>query len=176
MNFHVAILLSTILYILTPTSLQAQQFVPAEKGCKVEFKMVKHKETIRESLNNLKGKIIFDPQHLNTASFDITISGKGNNPEIGSYFTSSKYPAIKIRSTGVTQDKPGDIIYILHGNITINGITKPANIQFLVSHSATGYTFRGSIELKRLDFNIGTKDDGIEENVSAFIEIRANKQ
>jgi len=88
MNFCTTVLLSTIISVLIPVSLQAQQFVPTEKGCKVEFTMVKHKESIRESLNTLKGKIVFDPQHLNTASFDLTISGKDNKLEKGSYFTS----------------------------------------------------------------------------------------
>ena len=182
------IVVCALLSLLIPAGVRGQQYVPADKGCKAEFRIVKHTggdHVVRGTLNNLKGKIIFDPKNLSAASFDMTIGvagintgkpDKDNELKKDTYFNLVKYPVIKIKSTSVTQDKPGGIIYILHGNLTMKGITKPVNIQFMVTPSGTGYLFRGTLELSRLVFNLGSKDDGFDDHVSVFIEVRANKK
>ncbi len=187
-NITICILAGLLLSLFLPVSVSAQEYVPAAKGCKVAFTVTNHKDgegTIRGTLSNLKGKIIFDPQHLNSALFDITvIAGSANTGAAerdktlkkDTYFNPVKYPLISIKSTGVTQDRPGGVIYVMHGNLTIKGITKPVNIQFTATPSGSGYLFRGSFRLSRLAFNVGTKDDGVDDNVSIFIEVRANKK
>ncbi len=171
-----------------PFGIQAQQYVPVEKGCKVEFKTIKHKggeEIIRGTLNNLNGNITFDPKNPRAASFDIAISvgsintgkkDRDNDLKKGDYFNLAKYPLIKIKSTSVTQDRPGGVIYILHGDLTMKGVTKPVNIQFTATPFGTGYLFRGTLEMNRLPFNVGTKDDDADDHVSVFIEVRTRKK
>jgi polyisoprenoid-binding protein YceI len=174
--------------ILTPPGLRAQMYIPAEKGCKVEFKAIRHKggdQVIRGTLSSLKGKITFDPKNLNTAAFDITLSAgsiKTGNPDIDKvlraipYFNPLKYPLVTIKSTSVTQDRPGGIIYVLHGDLTINSITKPVSIQFMATPTDRACMFRGTLQLSRASFGLGEKGDGIEDVVSVFIEVRTTKK
>ena len=189
MNIRISCkLVSIVLLLLMPFGILAQQYVPIDKGCKVEFKTIKHKggeEIIRGTLNNLSGNITFDPKNIGAASFDITINvgsintgkkDRDNDLKKGDYFNVVKYPVIKIKSTSVTQDRPGGVIYILHGDLMMKGVTKPVNIQFTATPFGTGYLFRGTLEMNRLPFNVGNKDDGTDDHVSVFIEVRTKKK
>ena len=187
-NNTICLLTGLLLSLLVPGSIYAQEYMPAAKGCKVAFTVTNHREgeaMIRGTLSNLKGKIIFDPQHLNNAVFNITVSAgsastgaaeRDKTLKKDAYFNPAKYPLISIKSTSVTQDRPGGVIYVLHGNLTIKGVTKPVNIQFTATPSDSGYLFRGSCSISRFEFNVGTKDDGADDKVLIFIEVRANKK
>ena len=182
---NMRIILAIVLSLLLPEIVDAQIYVPEAQGCKVEFRVTNKKgEVIKGNLNNVKGKITFDPKQLSTASFDIGVglggiaSGRSKiDVELKkeNYFNPAKYPLIKIKSTSVTQDKPGGPVYILHGNLTIKGTTKPVNIQFMATPVGDGYLFRGTLQLSRAAFDVGSKGDGVEDNVSVFIEVRAKK-
>ncbi len=181
--------LAGILVLLTTffTNAVAQHFVPSVKGSKVEFRLTSHRgedELVKGTLGGLKGKITFDPKDLNTASFDISLSTGSVNTRMEArdkalkkepFFNPPKYPLIHVRSTSVTQDRPGGIVYVLHGNLTMNGVTKPVNIQFMATPTGSAYLFRGSLEVSRLAFNIGTKEDKLDDMVSVFIEVRTEK-
>ncbi len=185
--YKIVLVFVILIVVEIPQYLHAQQFVPVAKGSKVEFKLTSHKdgdEVVKGRLAGLKGKITFDPKTLNTASFDITIgSGSVNTGKAAldntikkeSFFNAIKYPVIHFKSTSVTQDIPGSIVYVLQGNLTIKGITKPAKIQFMATPTGDAYLFRGSLEMSRLAFNIGTNDDKLDDNVSVFIEVRTAK-
>jgi len=180
-------IVAIIAVVITHSSLYAQQFIPLAKGSKVEFKLISHKdgdEVVKGRLAGLKGKITFDPKTLNKASFDITLgagsvsTGKSaldNTIKKEPFFNALKYPVIHFKSTSVTQDIPGSIVYILQGNLTIKGITKPAKIQFMATPIGEAYLFRGSLELSRQAFNVGNKDETLDDNVSVFIEVRTAK-
>ena len=164
--------------------MNAQQLMPAPKGCKVDFKLSDGQTMVRGSMNDLKGTIVFDPADLKKASFDVTVNpgsvhtgdkardaGLSNEP----YFNKLRYPVIRIRSDSVTTDKPGSIVYTLHGHLTMKGVTRPVNIQFMATPMGTGYVFRGSLQLSRLAYNVGEKG-AIDDNVSVFLEVRANRK
>ncbi len=182
-NFISSIIVSTALF----TGAAAQQYVPTAKGSKTELKFTYHKddEAIKCSLGVIKGKINFDPKKLSAASFDITIGTSLLNTGITewnktvkseSFLNTAKYPAIHLKSTSVTQDKAGSIVYIIHGNLTIKGITKMVNIQFVATPLGTGYIFRGGFDVSRQGYDLGTKDDKLDDPVAMFIEIKADKR
>ena len=182
-------LLAAITLILTCffTKVAAQHFAPLAKTSKIEFHLTSHRgeeQLVKGTLGGLKGKITFDPKDLSPASFDITLSTGSINTGLPArdqglkkepFFNPAKYPIIHIKSTSVTQDKPGGVVYTLHGNLTMNGVTKLVNIQFMATHTGEAYLFRGSLEVSRLAFNIGTKEDKIDDMVSVFIEVRTEK-
>ena len=182
-NASVKVILALLMF---SAQVHAQQFVPVTKGSKVEFKLISHingEEVVVGRLPGLKGKITFDPKTLTNASFDITIGAgsvitgktdRDNAIKKPPFFNVAKYPVIHLKSTSVRQDE-GSIIYVLQGNLTMKGITKPVKIQFMATPTGDAYLFRGSFELSRLDFNIGTKDDKIDDKVSVFIEVRTSK-
>jgi polyisoprenoid-binding protein YceI len=61
---------------------------------------------------------------------------------------SEKYPEIRFRSTQV--DRLGEGKWIVHGNLTVRGQTRPLRVQV---QGQSGY-YRGSAELKQKDFGI----------------------
>ena len=181
--FIYGIIATTILF----TRLQAQHYTLATKGSKMELKFTNHKaeEVIKCSLGAMKGKITFDPKSIGTASFDITIATTGlgtgmtewnKNLKSEKFFNSGKYPEIHLKSTSVTQDKAGSIVYIIHGNLTIKGTSKPVNVQFIGTPIGEGYVFRAGFDISRLAYGIGTKEDALDDQVSVFIEIRTGKK
>ena len=180
-------IITAIVLIALFTKAVAQQYVPMASGSKTELKFTYHKEdqAIKCALTSTKGKITFDPKNLGTASFDITI-GTGNltssaadwgkNFKNESYFHATKYPTIHLKSTSVTQERVGSIVYTIHGNLTIKGITKPVNIQFIAPPMGTGYIFRAGFDINRLEYDLGTKDDVLDDPVSVFMEIKTEKK
>ena len=157
----------------------AQKAAAIAKGSKIEFRLRNHTEGVEEKITatNLKGTIIFDPKQLAKASFDITTdpqSTHGSDPKtVGPMVKGSltaSYPKMRIKSTSVTAD--GSVIYILHGNMTENGITKPVSIQFTALPSGNGYLFRGSFQVNRNQYSSDVQKDDYDDVISAFIEIK----
>lgn len=165
----------------------AQHYTPVDKGSKIEFRVNNHKdgnEVVKGTFSNLKGDIVFDPAHPEKSSFDVAVNAGTINTGLAerdkelkheSWFSQSLYPTIRVKSTSVTADGKSGIIFILHGNLTMKGITKPVNIQFTATPVGTGYLFRGSFHLKRLDYNVGQKGE-VNNDVSLFMEIKANRK
>ena len=185
MNGRIAcIVLWAAVWMVLPAVLRGQEYVPAATGCRVEFKAVSHKdgEVIRGVLNSVKGKIIFDPKNVGAASFDINVGLAGItsgatkiNAELRkpAYFNPVKYPVIKIKSTSVKADGASGVVYVMQGNLTIKDVTKPVHIQFTASPMGGGYIFRGRLVVSKQAFNVGSKEDGIDDEVSVYIEVRA---
>ena len=175
------ILCSPLLVIATDT--YAQHLIPA-KNSTVEFRVYNHKDgndLARGLFPITKGNIIFNPKQLNKSSFDVVLnaadistSNKEVNKSLESklFLSAATYPEIRIKSTSITSD--GSVVYILHGNLTLKGITKPVDIQFTATPMGNGYLFRGSFRINRLTYNVGEKGD-IDDMVTLFVELRTEK-
>jgi polyisoprenoid-binding protein YceI len=171
-------------FFLFPALAFGQQYIPSPKDSRVDFSVHYHKngdEKVKGRLTGLGGKILFDPAHPEKAFFDITvkpatvsIGNKEADKELAgiSFFNAAAFPAIHLKSTSVSQDRPGGIIYVLHGNLTIKNITKTVNMQFVATPIGKGYLFRGSFQVNRLDFNLGPAEN-IDKDVALFVEVKA---
>src|SRR5271156_5199133 len=147
----------------------AQSYVPSAKNSRVEFRIYAHKngdQLVKGLFTGIKGNIIFNPKQLEKSSFDLSVNAASistasqeRDKEIQSahFLSAALFPEIKIKSVSITSD--GSVVYILHGNLTIKGITKPVNIQFTATPDGNGYLFRGSFQVNRLLYNIGEKGD-----------------
>jgi polyisoprenoid-binding protein YceI len=175
---------AVLLLLLTFITAGAQHYVPVKKSA-VEYHVYSHKgatNMFRGLFSDIKGNITFDPKHLDKASFDITVKAssistantqRDKDLTGPSFLSAAKYPDIRIKSTSITSD--GKVVYILHGNLTLHGITKPVNIQFTATQLANGYLFRGSFRVDRMQYGVGTKGDEIDNMVTLFIELRTAK-
>jgi polyisoprenoid-binding protein YceI len=180
--FCFRIILFVPLFVIT-TDTYAQHLKPANNS-NVEFRVYNHKngnDLARGLFPITKGNIFFDPKQLSKSSFDVVInaadistSNKEVNKSLESklFLSAATYPEIKIKSTSITSD--GNVIYILHGTLTLKGITKPVDIQFTATPMGTGYMFRGSFRINRLTYNVGEKGD-IDDMVTLFIELRTER-
>jgi len=174
-----------LLLVCLSFNVTAQHFVPTAKDSRVEFRIYTHKngnQLIRGLFPGIKGNIIFNPKQLSKSSFDISVTAasittanteRDRDIQSAHFLSAALFPEIKIKSVSITSD--GSVVYILHGNLTIKGITKPVNIQFTATPNGNGYLFRGSFQVDRLLYNVGEKGD-IDNMVTVFVELRTVKQ
>ena len=182
---HIFSILLIFCFFLLFTTTQAQQYIPVEKGSKIEFSVQRasgEKNKIKGWFSDIKGNINFEPGKPEQCVFDITLNSataKTYDKTIEEKLKSNvfldigRFPVIHLKSAAVKKDSGP--IYILYGNLTLKGITKQVKLQFMALPSGTGYIFRGLLQLKRLDYGIGPKG-GIDDNVEVYIDIAANKK
>ena len=105
----------------------------------------------------LEGDIVFDPEDLSTAKFDIRVpvasidTGNGlknKNARGKNWFEADAYPTIAYTSTSFAIDAEG---YLVTGDLTMHGTTRSVVIPFTFEAD----TFSGAITVNRLDYGIG---------------------
>lgn len=69
------------------------------------------------------------------------------------FFAVNRYPRATFDSTDVEKTADG---YVAHGTLVVKGVSKPVDVPFSVSGDAGARQVRGTFELHRLDFDIGT--------------------
>ncbi len=166
----------------------AQTYKPVDKGSQVEFTFKKGKGDdlvqTKASFSKLFGMVQFDPNMLQHALFDISLTtsglraaGKENEAHLRNFefFDVSDYPAIVIKSTSVTQDRPGSIVYLVNANLTIKGITRPVKIQFTTTPSGTGYMFHGLLQFSRKAYGLGTPEE-FDDMVTVYLQVNTAKK
>jgi polyisoprenoid-binding protein YceI len=108
----------------------------------------------------LKGSISFDPADLAGSKFEATIdvatinTGNGmknTHAKSAKWFDAEKYPVIKFTSSGFTKTADG---FEAKGIMDMHGVQKEITIPFTFDNN----TFKGSIEVNRLDYNVNTAE------------------
>ncbi|WP_183574929.1 YceI family protein [Mucilaginibacter sp. X5P1] len=171
------------LFICSVNIVFAQHYTPVEQSSTVQFK-VSHqmifKSTVTGTFKGLKGTVIFDPTNLTQAVFDVSIAAETINSGIGmrdnhlkeeSYFDVKKYSSIIIKSQTVTKAS-GENTYTFTGTLTMKGVTKNISFPFTAKAQNGGYEFKGSFQLNRLEYNVGS-DNSIDKNVEVDLDVIA---
>jgi polyisoprenoid-binding protein YceI len=89
------------------------------------------------------------------------------------WFDAKKYPQIKFKSTKV--EKKGND-YVITGDLTIKGVTKPVSIPAAVTSSGNKLTFKGTFSVSRLDFKVGHKGDSVSDVLKINYVVPADKK
>lgn len=122
---------------------------------------------------------------IDLASIDTGDDGRDNHVRSGDFFDIEQYPTMTFVSTGIRPD--GDD-YLLDGELTVKGVTKPVTLELEFNGIATdpwGGTragFTAETEINRNDFgisyNAALEAGGvlIGEKLKVTIEIEAVKQ
>lgn len=96
-----------------------------------------------------------------TNSIDTGIEARDNHLKSADFFDVEKYPSLTFVTTSTTKGKSNN--YILKGNLTIHGITKPVTLNLKYNGTTVnpmskkqtyGFTVTGTF--KRSDFSVGT--------------------
>lgn len=115
--------------------------------------------TVKGSLSDLNGEIIFDKNDLKHSSFDVNLSpitvNTGNTKRdehlrSEDFFYVKNHPNIQFKSTSIQAVNDA---YQVVGNLTILGTTKEISIPFSFENNV----FSGSLSINRLDYNLGKK-------------------
>ncbi len=149
---------------------------------KVSFTIKGPFGTVNGSFTGLEATIVFDEKNLSgssvTASIDATTVSTGiglrnkdlRNKEL--WLNTGKYPRISFHSTKIEKTGNG---YKAIGNLTLKGVTKPAEIPF--TFTATGSTglFKGQFEVNREDYGIGKKGGSVGSTITVTLEVAVKK-
>ena len=125
------------------------------------------------TFSKLKGDIKFDANNLSGSSFNMTVETASINTGNGmknrhatseNWFDVEKYPNITFVSEKISK---GDKGYVATGKLTIRDVTKTVDIPF----SFNSNTFKGSMTIHRLDYNLGGTKGMQGKNAGKDIEV-----
>ena len=120
--------------------------------------------TVNGTFTGMRGTVQFDPQNLSGSAFSVCIDPATVNTGINrrdrnlkeeAYFDVERFPSICYVSDIISTSEQG---FVTRGKLTMKGITRNVTIPFIKE----GNTFRGTLSLKRLDYNVG-------DGVSTFV-------
>ena len=148
------------------TAWSADKYVVDTAHTTVGF-VVKHLMiyNVRGKFNEFSGIIMYDAQDITksslrgtiqVASLDTDNEKRDQDLRSATFLDTEKYPEIVFQSKHVERQGDG---YMLHGDLTVHGTTKPITIPFTVSGPVThiGKTiigFEARLELNRHEFQI----------------------
>lgn len=157
----------------------AQNYVPVDAGSKVHFVIKNFGIKTGGDFTGLKGNIIFDPNNLSTADFNVSVDASTVDTDVESrdnhlrkeeYFDVKKYPTISFKSTKVTKTNKANYLYMF-GNITIKGVTKEIKFPFTVKPENGGYLFEGEFKLNRRDFGVGGSSLSMSDDLTVSLSV-----
>ena len=142
-------IMATVLAGLTPAQTTKVKFEPIPAG---EFRIdtahsvvafaIRHNEIalVRGRFRDFSGKINYDDKDITKSSVEVTAKVESINTGVdrrdahlrtADFFDVAKYPEMTFKSTRV--EKKRNSQYVLHGDLTLRGITKPVAIPFTVT-------------------------------------------
>ncbi len=134
-----------------------------DPGYTIKFEGIKAEGTF----SGLAGTVSFDPANLASASMRVEVDAttiktgnslKDRHARGESWFDVAKYPKIQFQSTAFARADSG---YVVRGDLTLHGVSKPMAIPFQFSQQGGKGVFTGQFKVNRKDF-------GINGNVLGF--------
>ena len=163
--------------------------VHSHVGFSVKHMMV---TTVRGQFRTYSGKVHLDPAdftrstfegEIDVASVDTGVPDRDNHLRNNDFFDATNHPKITFKSSRV--EKKADNDYLVHGDLAIRGVTKPAvlEVEFLgTSKNPYGKTVAGlsaQTTINRKDFGVNfnalleTGGVAVGEKVKIEIEVEA---
>jgi len=176
------LLLSIALFFFVAYSF-AQKFTPNEAESKVSFLIKNLGLKVDGNLKGLRGSILFDPTDLNSSFFNVSVnantvdtdnSTRDKHLKKSDYFSVEKFPTISFVSTKISKTATVGK-YIISGNLTIKGTTKPIEFDFTAISFNNGFTFKGAFAINRRDFKVGGASLSLSDNLTVNLNIVSNK-
>ncbi len=174
----IAVLLISLIY----TAGFGQNLNPSDADSKVSFIIKNMGLDVDGSLKGLKGKIAFDPKSLKSSLFDVTVDVNTINTnntrrdahlKRADFFDAEKYPVIGIKTTSVSAK--GKDRYTAKAILTMHGVSKNIQFDFVAQAQANGYRFTGGFTLDRLAYGIGKNSMTMGDEVKVNLDVVAKK-
>jgi len=180
------LLLLTILSAVLPFS---GNWTADASGSKVSFEVKGPFGQVHGTFSGLKADIRFDEKDLGACSISASVEAKTVSTGVGlrnhdlrsksEWFDADKYPQIAFKSQKIEKTADG---FKAVGDLTLKGVTKPAEIPFtFTSNGGSGTSnggsglFKGTFTLKREDFNLGKSGGSVGSVVTIHLEVPVKK-
>lgn len=138
------------------------------------------------SFKRWTAQIRFDPDDLATSRIavevDLASSGSGDASRDESiqgpqFFNTAMHPKARFTSSRISKSGKG---YAADGTLSLNGVTRPARLNFTVRIDGDRAVASGSAALSRLAFNVGTDEwkatDDVPDAVSVSFTVQARRK
>jgi polyisoprenoid-binding protein YceI len=134
------------------------------------------------SFSGLKGDIQFDPAHLDASAIEASIDVHSINTDndtrdehlkSDSYFDAAQYPKITIKSVSFKHRSGNN--YTGTFNLTIKNKTNIVELPFAYTETGNAASFKGSLKIKRTDYDIGDKSLIMSNDVDILIDVTTSK-
>lgn len=171
------------LLLLTSAVCAAQDYQPVDQGSEIGFEIKNFGINTRGTFSGLEGKIVWDPNDLAKAFFDVSVGAATINTDNEmrdghlrkeDYFDAGKYPRIRLVSTAVT-GPDGSGHYTFKGKLTIKDVTQEISFAFIATPMGDDIIFKGVFLLNRRDFHVGGSST-LSNKLTVSITVLAKKQ
>jgi polyisoprenoid-binding protein YceI len=177
------LVLGSLLILFTTAVCTAQEYQPTDQGSQIGFEIKNFGIKTHGSFSGLDGRIVWDPNDLTRAVFDVSIGAATINTDNEMrdghlrkevYFDAEKYPRIRLVSTEIAPpDKHGH--YTFRGKLTIKDVTKDISFTFIATPMGEDWIFQGGFPLNRRDFHVGAGST-IANNLTVSLTVLAKKR
>ena len=172
------------LFLLISTFIStAQSYTAVDEGSKVKFIIKNFGINTGGTFVGLNGTIIFDPNNLSIAEFDVSVDAKTVDTDINArdnhvrkseYLDVEKYPKLSFKSTKITKTNMAEFLYV-YGNLSIKDITQEVKFPFKVTAKDDGYFFEGEFKINRRDFGVGGRSFSLSDELTVELSVFAKK-
>jgi polyisoprenoid-binding protein YceI len=151
-------------------------------NAKITFSVKGPFGTVNGSFTGLKTEIQFNEKDLAGSSIIASIDPKTVSTGVGlrnrdlrkkeEWFNTDKYPEIRFHAKKIEKTTNG---FKAIGELTIKGITKPAEIPFTFDSKGETGLFKGQFTVKREDYNLGKPGGSTGSIVTIHLEVPVKK-
>ncbi|MBZ4187884.1 YceI family protein [Niabella beijingensis] len=176
------VLLLTALILVFTIPLTAQQLKPVDAESKIVFAIKNMGADVEGSLKGLKGVVQLNTADPGKSHFDVTvdvatistgIQRRDNHLKQPDFFDAAQYPQLRIQSKRILP-KQGNVYYA-EATLTMHGISKPIQFDFIAKPVDGGYQLTGNFSLNRLDYKIGGSSITMSDKVAVSLSVVAKK-
>jgi polyisoprenoid-binding protein YceI len=147
-------------------------------NAKVSFSLHGPFGTVHGSFSGLETTIKFNEKNLSGSSITASIDAKTVSSGVSlrnsdlrnkeEWLNTGKYPRITFKSKKIEKTANG---YKASGDMTIKGITKPAEIPFTFTSKESTGVFKGQFTFKREDYNIGKPGGSVGDVITIVLTV-----
>jgi polyisoprenoid-binding protein YceI len=151
-------------------------------AAKITFSIKGPFGTVNGNFSGLKADIQFDEKDPGAGSITASVETNTVSTGVGlrnhdlthkeEWFNSDKYPEMSFHSKKIEKTDKG---FTAMGELTIKGVTKPAEIPFTFSNTGTSGVFKAHFTIKREDFNVGKPGGSVGSVVTIDLVIPVKK-
>jgi polyisoprenoid-binding protein YceI len=174
MKFKQILAISAIVFVLPGTG----EWKADTANAKVTFTLHGPFGTVHGSFTGLEATIKFDEKSLSGSSITASIDAKSVSTGVSlrnsdlrnkeEWLNTDKFPRISFKSKKIEKADNG---FKASGEMTIKGITKPAEIPFtFTGKDATGL-FKGQFTIKREDYNVGKPGGSVGDVITIMLSV-----
>lgn len=134
------------------------------------------------SIGGLNGDILFDPEHVDASTIEASVevntintdnSTRDEHLKSDSYFDAAKYPKITLRSVSIKHKSGNNYMGIF--DLTIKNKTRQVELPFSYTETGNSASFKGTLKIKRTDYDIGHKSLIMSNDVTVTIDVATTK-